>query len=394
MNRFKPSILLRVLLLLSAALIVASKGNAEAASSADSKNAPDTASAQDSIAMPLFDNGAPRWYPPHLSPTDSDWVELTSGEWLKGTIKGIRGRVVDFKSDKLSNVELKMKDIREIRSASVNTFVFRHRKVVIGIGRITEDTVEIKTATGEESFPRSDFVSMVIGDRDEWKLWTGSFSLGISITTGNTDQSTGNAQASLSRRGAFLRIQSDYYGHFSQTEGVSSVDNQQVIAQSDLFIYDKFFIIPARFEYYTNEFANIDMRVQPGAGCGYQFSDHSPLKLQFVGVLLYQRVEYVSTPANQSQLFESPAFLVGTTLTWDVTSFLTLKTDYTATLAFLNTSHFDQQAIIKLDIDVTKYVTLNSTLNWTRIGDPVATSSGSVPDRNDAILTFGIGLTF
>lgn len=397
-----PSLLLRVVVLLSTVIILAPGGDAAqskaeaGASSTQSKSdeASQKTSATDSLAMPHFDSGAPRWYPPDLSPSDADWIQLTSGEWLKGTIKGIRRTGVDFDSDKLKTVRLKLKDVLQLRSSDINTFVFTNRRIVVGIGQITEDQVLIQTTAGEQSFPRSDLVSLVVGDRDELKLWTGSATVGLSVTSGNTEQTTGNAQASLRRDGAFLRLRADYYGHFSQTSGVTKIENQQVVFQSELFIYDKLFLIPARFDYYSNEFANIEMRVEPGMGLGYQFLDQSPLAVQLITGILYQRVEYVSTPVNQSPIFQSPAILVGTTVNYDLTSFVTLNLNYTATLALLNTSHLNQQAILKLDIDVMKYVKLNSTLNWTRIGDPVAKSTGVVPKRDDVILTFGIGLSF
>ena len=63
-------------------------------------------------------------------------------------------------------------------------------------------------------------------------------------------------------------------------------------------------------------------------------------------------------------------------------------------MAIPSTSHVDQQTIIKLDIDITKYLSLNSTLNWQRIGDPVPLEDGTVPKRNDMIITLGASIDF
>ena len=358
------------------------------------ENSTDTKPAPTPISMPSFESGAPRWYPPKMAPAKWEWVELTTGEWLKGTIKVIRHDNMEFDSDNFDTIEIDMKDVLQTYSSTVNTFVFTNQRLVIGVGRITKDQVIIDTAAGKMYYPRQQLISVVVGDRTEFKLWTGTLTAGVSSTSGNTNQTTVNLQANLKRRGAFLRIETNYYGNIGTTNDVTNVQNQQVNLQADLFIYDRFYLIPASFEFYSDIFSNIDTRYKPGVGVGYQFFERSELEWQVNANLLYQRVRYVSTTGNEPPVFESAAFSIGSDLKYDITSDITLHANYTITLAVPATSYLDQQGILKLDVDITKHVSVNSTANWTRIGNPIASSDGVVPDKNDLILTFGVSLDF
>ena len=345
-------------------------------------------------SKPAFLNGAARWYPPGLRPAKWEWVLLNTGEWLKGTIDSIRNDRMEFDSDKFDKIILKMKDVVETHSSRVDTFVFTDRRVIVGVGRVTRDSVLIDTDSGQQKFPRTDLISLAVGDRDEIRLWSGSASVGLSSSSGNTNQTTANLQASISRRGAFLRLDSSYYANFGETNGETNVENQQLMLEADLFIRDRFYLIPAIFEYYTDIFSNISLRIKPGAGVGYEIARTSDLDWHVSVVGQYQRVDYFSTPAGQNPTFESFAATVASQSRWDITSDITFSGNYSVTIPTAEGASPDQQGIFKLEIDITKYLTLNTTLNWTRIGNPTEQADGETPEPNDVSLSFGLGLDF
>ena len=348
----------------------------------------------DANNMPVFKNGAPRWYPPNDRPAKWEWVELTSGEWLKGDIQGIRSDKMDFDSSQFDDLTLDMEDVVQTYSSAVNTFVFTERRVVIGIGHITAKEVIIQTAAGELRYPRQELLSLVVGDHNEWKLWSGSITAGLSTTSGNTEQTTANLQADLHRKGAFLGLRFNYIGNLGSSNNVTNVNNQQLNFQSELFIYDRFYLIPASFEYYSDQFQNIDLRIRPGAGIGYQLFDEKKFSWTVNGTALYELQESISSTQNQSTEFESFALGLKTNLEYDITSDITLTASYGLTLAIPSTSNVDQQVIAKLDVDITKYLSLTATVNWQRIGDPVPLADGTVPQSNDTIITMGASVNF
>jgi putative salt-induced outer membrane protein YdiY len=287
-----------------------------------------------------------------------------------------------------------MEDVVRTHSVVVNTFVLTEQRVVVGVGEFFPNSVEIKTKSGNYSYPREELLSLVMGNRNERKLWSGKANAGISSSSGNTNQMTANIQASIRRRGAFLRLDSSYYGNFGQARGVTNVRNQQLSLQVDLFIRDRFFLIPVVFEYYTDEFSNIDLRIRPGSGMGYQIAQRSDLEWDITALAQYQRLDFVSVLPGQNSNSESFAVSVANHTSWDITDDLSLDTDYTLTLPTSSPSNPDQQAIITLAVDITKYLSLTSTLNWTRVGDPQEQADGTTPEQDDISISFGLGITF
>ena len=54
------------------------------------------------------------WLPPE---DGFDWIQLKSGEWLKGTFKGMQERKLDFDSSELDFRSFDWEDIRQVRTA-------------------------------------------------------------------------------------------------------------------------------------------------------------------------------------------------------------------------------------------------------------------------------------
>jgi hypothetical protein len=366
----------------------------EAEPSAHPSAHPSTHPSTHPSAPPTLSSGAPRWYPGEMKPAKWDWVLLNTGEWIKGTIDGIRNDRMEFDSDKFDDLQIKMKDVVRTYSVTRNTFVFTEQRVVIGVGKITRDSVVIEKESGPEVYPRQELISLAVGDRTEWKLWSGKTSLGISSSSGNTSQLNANIQASLRRQGAFLRLDTLYYGNFGQSNGETNVDNQRMSFQADLFVKDRFFLIPAVIEYYTDAFANIDFRVRPGAGMGYQIAQKTNVDWEVTVLGQYQYLSFISTAVGEPTTSGSFAVSAATKATWDITGDITLDINYALTLPTSGDSKLDQQATVSLEIDITKYLTVNSTLNWTRIGSPQQQANGAIPEKDDLAMSVGLGFNF
>lgn len=93
------------------------------------------------------EEGAPSWQPPPPMPDDFDWVQLTSGEWLKGEIVAMYEEKLEFDSDKLDLQSLDWEDVKELRSAGPMQVGFGDRSVVDGKILVDEETIRF---VGEE----------------------------------------------------------------------------------------------------------------------------------------------------------------------------------------------------------------------------------------------------
>jgi acyl-CoA synthetase (AMP-forming)/AMP-acid ligase II len=76
--------------------------------------------------------GAPSWNAPELMPKQFDWIQLTSGEWLKGELKVLRRDVLEFESDELDELSIDWDKIVSLRTAAQYTFGFAHRRLATG----------------------------------------------------------------------------------------------------------------------------------------------------------------------------------------------------------------------------------------------------------------------
>jgi hypothetical protein len=54
------------------------------------------------------------WLPPAIGHDKEDWIQLKSGEWLRGRLYYIQQRKVEFASDELDDFSLDLKDVRQV----------------------------------------------------------------------------------------------------------------------------------------------------------------------------------------------------------------------------------------------------------------------------------------
>jgi hypothetical protein len=85
---------------------------------------------------------------------------------------------------------------------------------------------------------------------------------------------------------------------------------------------------------------------------------------------------------------------LATNADWEITGDITLDVNYSITLPTDEAVSPDQQAILTVEIDLTQSLSVNTTLNWTRIGDPMELADGTTPGANDLSLSFGLGFNF
>ncbi|MHC4224197.1 MAG: hypothetical protein ACYSUN_09435, partial [Planctomycetota bacterium] len=58
-----------------------------------------------------------RWQPTVTNPKEFDWIKLNTDEWLKGRIKVVREDRIEFRSEKIKNLNFDFEDIKELRSS-------------------------------------------------------------------------------------------------------------------------------------------------------------------------------------------------------------------------------------------------------------------------------------
>ena len=102
------------------------------------------------------------WKPPGVGLDGSDWVQLKSGEWLRGEIKYVQNKEVEFDSDELDQQTLKLKDVRSLYTAHRMFTRFDYGLPLYGKVVISNDVVTVN-AEPPVSLPRDDLIGITHG---------------------------------------------------------------------------------------------------------------------------------------------------------------------------------------------------------------------------------------
>ena len=79
------------------------------------------------------------WKPPVPGSDKFDWVQLKSGEWLKGEIQVMRKESLEFESDELDTLNLDWDDVLEVRSPRNMTVTFTRTLKLLASGLWNQD---------------------------------------------------------------------------------------------------------------------------------------------------------------------------------------------------------------------------------------------------------------
>ncbi len=353
------------------------------------------ASCQEAVASEIREGADPeRDVGPAWPPSEADSLVLAGGERLRGSLGGLRDQVIHFKSDDLGGVDVAFGKVVRIDSHAPKTFVFAGEKIVVGVGEIGETEVFITDETGTQTFRRSDLLSIVEGEVDEWSHWSGGASVGLTANSGNSSQMDTLILANLLRRDAKLRLSLDFRSNLGESDGKETINNQLAEGRVDFFLGEKFYLIPASVEYYSDRFQNIDSRLSPGAGVGYEIFDRAALEWAIDAAILYQRTRYVSSSAGNSLLAEAVAIDLGSRLKVALTSRADLEIDYSTTFNPEDAADLDQHGLVKLNVALNQYFSLNLAFIWDRVGAPEPDALGIIPKRDDLKISFGLGFGF
>ena len=336
-----------------------------------------------------------RWFWQSKLPADdasTDWIQLQSGEWLRGKLHGMQNRKMEFESDELDDLTFDWKDIHQVIAPQA-LVSYGDRQSAAGSVRVDREKV-IVTGVEEVSFPRYDLVGIAPGSPRELDYWSGKFSVGLNLRSGNTKQTDLVSKIKLERRTPRTHLKLEYVGNFSELNGVESVNNQRVTETFDSFLTRRLFVRLPQAEYYHDPFQNIDRRTTIGAGIGYYLIDRPKVEWLVSGGPAYQRIRFSTVEAGESEERSTPAFALQSSFDIELTKRTDLELSYGGIVANADSGGFTHHAGITLEIDITRRIDLDISFTWDRITNPQAGSDGVVPKNDDLRLNLSLGLKF
>lgn len=337
--------------------------------------------------------GAQSWHPGEPAPDGKDWVQLKSGEWVRGSIDLVRDLEMEFDSDDLDDLRIDWADIAAFRSPRMLTLVFTRDRVATGPSSMADGVIRVTTAQGIVEFPRADLLSIIEGSAREIDNWWAKATVGVTARSGNTEQSDFNSTVRIRREGAVSQLNLGYTGNFSEISGAETVNNHRGTVDLNYFLSRQFYVTPLSVEAYADEFQNIELRGTVGAGAGYYFYRTGDLEWSVGLGGAYRRTNYVSVEPGESDVAETGSLVPSTSLDADLTSDVELVADYSAQIGVPDAAQSTQHASLLLTIDLVGDVfELTASVTWDRVESPQRNADGVVPRRDDFRLAFGIGL--
>jgi len=333
------------------------------------------------------------WRPPPPMPDDFDWIQLTSGEWLKGKIIAMYEESLEFDSDKLDVLTLDWEDIQEVRSAQTMQVAFLDD--VIAVGNLNVDGDDIRVM-GEKEYKstRSQVLSITAGAPKERNYWSGKVSFGVNYRTGNTEQRETNGRANIIRRTPRDRIKIDYLGNFSESDGTTIADNQRASAGWNRFLSDRFYISPALGEYYRDPFQNIGSRWTLGIGLGFQLVDTSTVTWDVNAGIAYQYTSFDDVVEGDPKTADTPALTLGTRYDNELTGWMDYFFDFSFNVVNKESGSYTHHLITGFGFDLIGDLDFDISIVWDRTQDPRQNSNGTFPKKDDFRTIFGLGYSF
>jgi len=330
------------------------------------------------------------WVPPE---DGFDWIQLRSGEWLKGQLKAMQQRQIEFDSEELNDLTFDWKDIRQVRSDRTLDLLFVDGRKISGPVTVTPEEVAVG---GEEPqvFPRDQLQSFTPGGSKEFNYWSGMVSLGLTVRAGNTEQIEYNAQARLQRRTPATRFSLDYIGNISSFNGVENANNTRVNSEFDLWLSRRFYLILPQLEYYRDPFQNLKARVTVGGGAGYDLIDHPNLEWNISTGPAYQYAWFEPTQPGDPMEKGTAALVFGSRFDWDITQRIGLILEYRGQYTSREVGETTHHAVGTLSLELTKRFDLNVSLIWDRISNPKVGLDDVQPKPDDFRLVVGVGAHF
>ena len=335
----------------------------------------------------------PAFQPPSPAPDAFDWVQLTSGEWLKGELIALYDGSLEFDSAELDDLTLDWDDIRQVRTGRVVQVRFRDRDSVTGRLVVDGDAVRVIGGT-EEQFARAGLMSITPGEPREANYWSGNASFGFNLRQGNSDQVEANTVASARRRTLSSRIALDYFGNYNVTDDLTVTNNQRVNAGADWFVTPQLFVRPVVVEYYRDPFQNFAHRWTVGAAVGYQIVDSPRVSWEANVGPAFQHTTFSSVAEGEADTESTAAVWAGTTYTHELTKDIDYTLDYRFLVVKPEAGRYTHHFLTGLSMDAVGPLDLDVSFVWDRVQRPRPEAVGLVPKQDDYRLIFGVGFDF
>jgi putative salt-induced outer membrane protein YdiY len=204
----------------------------------------------------------------------ADEIWLKNGDRMMGTVKKMEDKVLIFKTSYAGGISIKWDEITAVTTDSPIEMVLHDDTSFLGsMEPATEGQIELQLV-GET-------VERLAIDLSEVKAINPSppesglevkarLNVGVEIETGNTDSEEYDVDGKVSLRSEKNRF--SFYGEYEldKADGDKTAEKSKGLGKYDRFLTEKFYIYASTF-FETDVKSDLDLRLIPSVGPGYQF---------------------------------------------------------------------------------------------------------------------------
>lgn len=327
-------------------------------------------------------------------PGKYSWVQLDTGEWLKGDIIALYDEILVFDSDHFGDLNVDLEDIRNLHGVGEFAVTFGDGAPVRGELQIREEQIVIVTAEQRYVGLRADLVSFIPAATRERDRWTGEIGAGVDVRRGNTDIAEQSVDLSLQRRTPNSRFTLDYLGNSNVTDGDRITDSHRINAGLDRFTGRKLYWRPFSIQYYKDEPQNIRHQGTLDTGLGYHVMDSKRVEWDLQGGVGYNYLQSDSVEAGEDDNETSFVGTFSSDLSIEVTSWMDY--DLLVSMTFLNeeSGRYQHHIVSELSTDFVGDFDIDFSIIWDRTEAPQTLADGTTPEKDDFVFTVGLSYEF
>jgi hypothetical protein len=321
----------------------------------------------------------------------ADWVQIVSGEWLRGEVLRMHDQKLYFDSKEFDEAEIDWGDVLILVSDRPHSFRTTGNDILIGPFELRDGVVTVATASGTETIPKDAVLGLIPGSGREIDYWSAKVTFSLGIRKGNTDQIDYQAKVNVTRQTPNTRFVNKYLGDFASINGAETANSHRVTSLFDLYLTRRFFVTVPTFEYFTDSFQNINTRLTGGALLGYDILKRKRVDWEIAAGAAYQYTGYISVEPGQSIADNDAAVVFSTAVNFDLPRGIEWDNSYNLQVVVTDIDKTSHHVVSVLSFDIWGPLDFDTTFVFDRIESPVRSADGTLPVSNDYRLTVGLG---
>jgi hypothetical protein len=266
--------------------------------------------------------------------------------------------------------------------------------VLTGAARLSGDTLTVSSDDVTQTATRAEIWLILAGRATELNRWNSRWSVGLDTFTGNTEQSSFNANIEINREAASTTLSLGYVGNFGSVDGEENVNKHRLSQQFDRDITRIWYVTVTSLSYNVDKFQNLKNRVVPSTGLGAHIFDLDTFEWDVEVAGSYQFTQFISVQPGQDQETNEWGARVYTAVEWDIVTDLKFTASHTSVLVATDFDQTNYHTRAALSYEITDLLFVEFSFWHDRVQQPVANANNVTPQRDDFHYVASLGFTF